>query len=280
MTKRRFSVLSGLVLLAFVAGLPLIQACLAKPLSDTTWLDDFTTQDPRWDWVYHSGSGYHILQTLTGGITTAELGITTATTHTAYSDSSLHETSPTITNGVVAIRLRTNDDNGLTIPGAGTRGWGFFNGKPDPNHPELPEAAWFWSASPESDATLRGFKAQVIRGGLVVFNQDLYTTTLKIDMTQWHTYRVELSDSGTAFFVDGSRVAATSQRPNSLQRIEFWEDNYAVQLAQPGPGFTTSFLTVSQNQKLWVDWASFTDLPFTPTPSGPHYFVNLPFLIR
>ncbi|HEX7973362.1 MAG TPA: hypothetical protein VF498_03060 [Anaerolineales bacterium] len=269
------------VVFILAACFPLSRASQANPQAGTAWLDQFTTKDPRWDWAYHSGTGYRILGTLPDGTSVAEIGITTDSTTSVYSDNSLHETSPSHPDGVAEMRLKTSDDNGLTIPGAGTRGWGFFDGDTS-----LGNAAWFWSAPIESDPVLAGFKAQVIRNGLVVFNQDLYTGTLKIDMTRWHTYRVDLKLDGVSFYVDNTLVASTNSRPDTsktLQRVELWIDNIAVKLSQPGPGYTIHYLAVPQDEKMWIDWVSYHDQQATPagTPPGSgRFFLDLPILFK
>jgi hypothetical protein len=218
----------------------------AAPASEEpVWSDEFAAKEARWAWSYKKGTGYKKLVQLEDAPAAVEIGITSASTSSSYSDCSLHESKPKHMTGILEMRLRTSDDNGITQPGQGTRGWGFWDGAAD--------AAWFWSASPESDPQLTGFRAQVARNGVLYLNQPL-----AIDMRQWHVYRVELLGHGVNFYVDGVLVAVTNERPSAKQRPEFWIDNYRIILGETG--FTKQFLKVAQDQKMFIDWVRFYQL--------------------
>ena len=216
---------------------------------EAVWSDEFTYMDSRWDWNYNSGTGYKQLTTI-DGVSVVEIGITGQSSSSSYSDCSLHETSYQHTYGIFEARLRCTDDNGFNQSGHGTRGWGFWNF----NDPTKADAAWFWSASPESDTSVVGFQVMVIRDSTIVFQKSLPG----IDMREWHIYRVELLCTGTRFLVDGNEVATTSQCPDKLQRIEMWIDNYCIQVIdnqlQPA-----GYLNVQNDQMMYIDWVKYYD---------------------
>ena len=122
------------------------------------------------------------------------------------------------------------------------RGWGFWDGVHGGSN-----LAWFWSASPESDSSFTGFQAAVKRDGDIQFQQ-----WLSIDMREWHIYRIELSSSGTSFFVDGVEVGSTPARPRILHKLDIWIDNYRVYLV--GGELQLEYLDVGQDQLMYIDW--------------------------
>jgi hypothetical protein len=220
------------------------------------WTDEFTTRNSRWEWSYNAGTGYKRLTTV-DGVSVVEAGITSGSSSSSYSDCSLHETSHRYTYAVFEARLRCTDNDGQ-----GTRGWGFWHWEED--NPLRVSAAWFWDASPESDASVVGFQVMVARDATIVFQKLLP----EIDIREWHVYRVELLPTGTRFFVDSSEVAfAFNQRPNRLQRIEMWTDNYRVQVTN-GKVQPAGYLNVQQDQKMYIDWVKYYEEPDT-VPPGP-----------
>jgi len=232
---------------------------IAVAQQEAVWTDEFISYNSRWDWNYNAGTGYKRLATI-DEVSVVEIGITKQSSSSSYSDCSLHERGWPYTHGGVEARLRLTDDNGINQPGQGSRGWGFWNNE-DPSNVD---AAWFFSLSPESDASVAGFQAMVIRDSTIVFQKFL----TEIDMREWHTYRVELSDTGTRFFVDDIEVAFTSQRPDEPQRIEIWIDNYIVQRVnnrlQP-----TGYLNVEQDQRVYIDWIRYYDHTNQPPALDP-----------
>lgn len=148
----------------------------------------------------------------------------------------------------------------------GTAGFGFWN------YPfsvrgdilMLPEAAWFFYASPPSNIALVpnipgwGWKAQIVhsmRFGAVLDTVPMALTSmlglltgetrpasrwlqrlsgaseamLATDMTGWHTYTLEWRHSEACFEVDGKEVLRASQPPTRPLGFVAWLDNqYAV----------------------------------------------------
>jgi hypothetical protein len=225
---------------------------------EPVWTDEFTTLNPRWDWDYSEGTGYKQLTTI-DDVSVVEIGITDQSSSSSYSDCSLHETSYQYTNAAFEARLRCTDDNGINQPGQGTKGWGFWNYE---NPPSI-DSAWFWSASPESEASVTGFQAMVARGSIIVFQESLP----EVDMREWHIYRVELLPTGTRFLVDGEEVAFTSHRPDRPQRIEMWIDNYYVQVVDST--IQLGYLDVEQDQRMYIDWVSYYDYSNRPPVLDP-----------
>lgn len=223
-----------LLLLFILVLCPVVQA------QNPVWLDEFINQNPRWDWSYYAGTGYHRLTTI-DGLSAVELGITTQSTSQAYSDSSLHEYGYLHSSGIVDMRLRYQGDDNM-----GTMGWGTWNNVNQTNI----QAAWFFKSNPEGTPT--PLQAMVIKHSVIVFQQSLPP----VDLSSWQTYRVEFSANGTRFFINGDLVAETSERPDIDQRIELWLDNYLLnsQLLPIG------YRTIPQEEKLYFDWVSFSDL--------------------
>lgn len=237
----------GLLLFAAVC----IQIVYASPV----WLDEFISQTSRWEWSYISGTGFRRLTTINGS-SVVEFGITNRSTSSAYSDCSLHESSTTHSQGYLEMRLRTTDDNGISQSGQGTRGWGFWDA-----NMQNQSAAWFFSASPESDSSLRGLQTQVVKNSQVVFSTKLSS----IDMREWHVYGVELLQDGSKFYVDDIEVASSAQRPNTNQRVEIWLDNYRVTFTNGIPQL--GYLQVHQDEKIYLDSVSYYNTrPTLATP--------------
>jgi hypothetical protein len=239
----------------------------------SAWFDDFTSQNNRWDWEYIRDAGYHRITTFES-LSVAELGVTSLASDIQYSDSSLHEKNFSYTYGVLEMRIKTTDNNGLTDSGKGTRGWGFWDAN---TNFQQANVAWFWSASPESTEFLRGFRAQVFRNGTMYLNQEI----TGVDMRQWHTYRIEMFPSGTRFLIDGNLIASSSYMPMNNQRTEIWLDNYKINLP------TYTYLKFNQDEKLYLDWIRYSEnlLPSpTPSPSiipsaSPDIYQNLKILL-
>ena len=101
------------------------------------------------------------------------------------------------------VRLRNSNNNGWDAPGApdapdptyglGSRGWGFWDG----NTSAVQDAIWFTSISPESSPVFRGSRIFVVHGGLPVVVQDM-----NIDLTEWHTYRIQWRENAVRVFID------------------------------------------------------------------------------
>ena len=206
------------------------------------WSDEFSTMQSRWDWAYGMGSGYRQLVDLSG-TPAVEIGITDASTSSAYSDCSLHETEYGIDSGIIEMRLRYEGSDGF-----GTMGWGVWNYV----NPSAVEAAWFYDGS--SDGGITGFQAMMLADSAMAFQQHLPA----IDPSDWHVYRVELSASGTRFFVDDHLVAFTPATLALAQRIEIWVDNYHVEISG-NVLVAAGFFDVAQTERIFVDWVRFYD---------------------
>jgi hypothetical protein len=156
-----------------------------------------------------------------------------------------------------------------SIPG--TWGFGFWN---DPfgmspgfggnrlQLPALPNTIWFFHASRENhlsfqdDKPAQGFIAQVFRSprfhaGLIpaglafpiarkttrnmlgkIITED--AEALRVDVTQWHRYRLEWRAEGSAFWVDDVLVFETSISPHPPLGLVIWIDNQYASFTPDG----------------------------------------------
>ncbi len=125
--------------------------------------------------------------------------------------------------------------------------------------PALPNAAWFFFASPENHLSFRtdkpaqGFLAQVFSAPRIpslllasaalglpllamrptsswlraiasrIISED--SATLVVDATQWHTYRLKWDRSGVAFAVDDAPIFRTGILPRGPLGLVIWIDN-------------------------------------------------------
>jgi hypothetical protein len=230
---------------------------LEVPTVERAWIDRFddaSLPSSRWDWAYIQEPAYFDFVETPEWESVLEVGVSKEANEDAYADGSLREQENSYGSGTFEARLRLSDDNGFAGGGAGTRGWGFWDGNLNTLN-----VAWFWSASPESHDDVEGFRVMVIRNGVFILNEEI-----PFDMREWHTYRVELSSSGTKFFVDGKLIASTPGQPANLeqeeQRIELWLDNMEIQVKSDMTGYERSFLDLTQDQKMWIDWVSYTPI--------------------
>lgn len=149
--------------------------------------------------------------------------------------------------------------------------------------PTLPQAAWFFYASPSNHLALhdthpaqgllaatfssRRIPAVLLAAGLLVLPllacppiarllrraarrfiaED--ATRLDIDPAQWHTYRLEWYADVANFAVDGEPCFTTTIAPNGPLRLVLWTDN---QYAAFPPGGRLRFGTLP-NAPLWLD---------------------------
>ncbi len=146
---------------------------------------------------------------------------------------------------------------------AGTWGFGLWNdpfgmslgfgGNPF-RLPILPNAVWFFSASPQNylsftdDKPAQGFLAQTFKskGGVTppllaagltlpfsrkiarnllsrVIDED--SAALSVDVTQWHGYRLEWSEKRVLWYVDDAPVFESPISPNAPLGVIIWIDN-------------------------------------------------------
>lgn len=184
----------------------------------------------------------------------------------------------------LSLRARTSS---LSIPG--TWGFGLWN---DPfgmslgfganrfRLPTLPNAAWFFGASQDnhlsfSDKPAQGFLVQSFRSpkfhpllipaGLIfpfshkttrnllskVIGED--SSAIGVDVTQWHSYRLEWSEKRVVWFVDEAQVFETPVSPNPPLGLVIWVDN---QFAAFTPEGKISFGVLEGNE----EWLEIEDL--------------------
>jgi hypothetical protein len=145
---------------------------------------------------------------------------------------------------------------------AGTWGFGLWN---DPfglslgfggnqfRLPALPNAAWFFYASPQNylsftnDKPAQGFLAQTFRspkfhpllilaGLALLFSRkttrkllskviDEDSAAISVDTTQWHRYRLEWEAKRVLFYVDDALVFESPVSPNPPLGVIIWIDN-------------------------------------------------------
>lgn len=184
----------------------------------------------------------------------------------------------------LSLRARTSS---LSLPG--TWGFGVWN---DPfgmslgfganrfRLPTLPNAAWFFGASQEnhlsfSDKPAQGFLAQSFRSpkfhaslipaGLVLPFSPKTTrrmlskviaeesSALGVDVTQWHSYKLEWSEKRVVWYVDEAKVFESPVSPNPPLGVVIWIDN---QYAAFTPNGKVSFGVLEGNE----EWLEIEDL--------------------
>ena len=184
----------------------------------------------------------------------------------------------------LSLRARTSS---LSLPG--TWGFGVWN---DPfgmslgfganrfRLPTLPNAAWFFGASQEnhlsfSNKPAQGFLAQSFRSpmfhaslspaGLALRFSPKTTrrmvskiiaedsSALGVDVTQWHSYKLEWSEKRVVWYVDEAEVFESSVSPNPPLGLVIWIDN---QFAAFTPQGKISFGVLEGNE----EWLEIEDL--------------------
>jgi len=182
----------------------------------------------------------------------------------------------------LSLRAKTS-----SIAPAGTWGFGLWNdpfgmslgfgGNPF-RLPALPNAVWFFSASPQNylsftdDKPAHGFLAQTFRSpkfhpllilaGLAlpfsrkttrkllskVINED--GVALSVDVTQWHGYRLEWSAKRVLFYVDDAQVFESPVSPNPPLGVIIWIDN---QYAAFTPEGRIGFGVLENPEPAWLE---------------------------
>lgn len=184
----------------------------------------------------------------------------------------------------------------------GTVGFGFWNAPMTVARGalRLPDAVWFFGASPPSEMRLvpglpgRGWKAQVVHANriaalaygsaalgavgwarltgreraaarLVERMTGASETVLDTDTTLWHNYALEWHAACARFFVDGAEVLRAPNPPRGPLGFVAWIDNqYAV--ATPRGQLRFGTLDTAA-QWLELDAVRITPLSPTPTPA-------------
>ena len=206
---------------------------LLLPDSSYIWLDNFDDKKSHWEWTYNSGTGYKkILSNFDGKVNVVEGGITGFTNSTSYSDCSLI----TFINDTVHVayeaymKFSSND-------GIGTKGFGFWDGIGN-------NFAWFFYASDESTNHLKGFNC-IVR----IEGNQLLKEKLNINLTDWHSYRVDLVNNKTIFYIDGTIIAEFNSRPINQKKCSIWVDNYKIH-----SDYNLSSLSLERDEVMYIDW--------------------------
>lgn len=189
----------------------------------------------------------------------------------------------------LSLRARFSHDADLL---RGTAGFGFWNapyGDPTRRRPSLPQAAWFFFASPPNDLPFapespgRGWFAATIDAGttaalalipaaplVLVLNQfaaarqrvwpavrrrlGIAAATLNVDMREWHEYRLEWRPDGCHFAVDGQIALKSPYSPRGPLGFVCWLDNQYLVLTPRGR-FRAGTLGLADEQ--WMEVAHF-----------------------
>ena len=193
----------------------------------------------------------------------------------------------------------TTDAPPSDVPGylRGTAGFGFWNASPGlgGGAPRLPEAVWFFAASPPSNMALTpgvpgyGWKAQVVhaqRLGALAAMPPMAIAALwanisgderpaarwlnrltgareaplnpqTADLHDWHDYEIEWRPDSARFRVDGQEVLTVAAPPRGPLGFVVWVDNqYAI--ATPRGRLRFGAL---DTDKQWLELASFSIQP-------------------
>lgn len=143
--------------------------------------------------------------------------------------------------------------------------------------PTLPNAAWFFGASQEnhlsfSDKPAQGFLAQTFRspkfhpalipaGFTLPFSPKTTrrllsrviaedSSTLSVDVTQWHHYKMDWDQNNVQWYVDDSLVFESPISPNPPLGLVIWIDN---QYASFTPDGKIGFGVLENPQPAWLE---------------------------
>lgn len=169
----------------------------------------------------------------------------------------------------------------------GTAGFGFWNapyGDATTHRPALPQAAWFFFASPPNDLPFAPpsghgwFAATVdvrpaalalapLAPAVLLLNQfaplrrrlwpglrrrlGISAAPLAVELRDWHDYRLEWRPSGGRFFVDGHLVLDSPYSPRGPLGFVCWLDNQYLVLTPRGR-FRAGCLSIVDEQWLEV----------------------------
>ncbi len=176
----------------------------------------------------------------------------------------------------------------------GTAGFGFWNapfGDPTIRFPTLPQAAWFFFASPPNDLPLapidqpgRGWFAATLDGAtpqallllplapaFLLLNQfprlrrwlwpfvrqrlNISFASLSVPMTAWHTYDLRWRPERCTFRVDDAIILDTPCSPHGPLGFVGWIDNQYL-IAKANGRFSWGTLPIAQTQ--WLEIAEFS----------------------
>jgi hypothetical protein len=181
----------------------------------------------------------------------------------------------------------------------GTAGFGFWNAPfadPSMKWPRLPQAVWFFYASPPSDLPLpmvgkgQGWFMGTIDAGtktavstipfaplFLLLNRSrrfrvrywpivrrrlgISYKPLAVKMTDWHQYRLDWRAEGCLFYVDGELVYQTPFSPRGPLGFVCWLDNQYMVLTRNGR-FRWGTLPLAEAQ-----WLEVADLQIASNPT-------------
>ncbi len=172
----------------------------------------------------------------------------------------------------------------------GTAGFGFWNAPfgVGTRWPALPQAIWFFYASPPSEMRLAlglpgwGWKAACLDAGrpaallwapfalplvllmrLQPVYQRLWPTIqqalaiherlLEVDLTAWHTYELVWRPDGATWSVDGEQILTAPAAPRGPLAFVAWLDNQTA-VVTPQGRLRLGLLEVPHRQWLELDW--------------------------
>jgi hypothetical protein len=144
--------------------------------------------------------------------------------------------------------------------------------------PALPNAVWFFGASEENHLSFRdgtagygfltqtfrspGFHPLLIPAGLALpFSRKLTRrlmgrvieedgTSLRVDVSQWHRYRLDWRENRVSFVVDDARVFESFVSPNPPLGLVIWIDN---QYAAFTPEGKIGFGILANPEPAWLE---------------------------
>ncbi len=194
----------------------------------------------------------------------------------------------------LSLRARFSHDSDQLV---GTAGFGFWNapfGDPSVRRPALPQATWFFFASPPSDLPLaeegpgRGWFAATLDAGwgtavslmpispiilllnrLPALRKRLWPSVrrrlgisfapITAVMTAWHSYELLWLPTGCRFVIDGETILRTAHSPRGPLGFVCWLDNQYMVATCDGR-FRWGVLPTVQTQ-----WLEICDLRLRPT---------------
>lgn len=225
------------------------------------WQDDFSSKDSRWTWEYVAGTGYKICPQTISPYVVVELGITSASSHTAYSDCDI-STEVTINSGdVIFFEARMKfSDTGLD-QSRGSRGFCWWIGGGTFG---VDSCITFWCQTSEvKPSGWEGWRAIVAHGDSFDFNQPI-----TVDPLNWHVYRMEVYPFNVVFKIDGLTVATASvgsTTVNGAGSLDFWTDNGTWDFNDHLPN-----MDCTVNEVIYVDYCYLSQnggIAPTPTPT-------------
>jgi hypothetical protein len=183
------------------------------------------------------------------------------------------------------VRARASHPAGVL---RGTAGFGFWNNPFDPTlgTAAAPNGIWFFYASPPAHMPFvpggapHGWKAATLNSGnlpqplvalgvallrVPLLNRLLYRVARhsqikagerllsQVNLTAWHTYRIDWRPDLAVFAVDGQEVLRSSRPPTVPLGFTVWMDNNCAS-EQPGRDLHWDFLAVDEEQWLEVEF--------------------------